>query len=308
MIVGLRMACRPTRAFKLSSTFILSDSGRLGRGASVATDQTTIAVDTENQPAGSPIENELPSYRAISARSVLSLVCGLLAVCSFAHSFFYVFTFLAIGLGIWAHYGIKRFPDMLTGHGLANAGIALGLTFGLISGTVSMVEYLVRTSQAQKFGKDYQAILQAHSLGEILWYNTHPDSRKDQSPAQVLEDFEKIQAKQKPMMESKMGEMLGLQRRLASSNDQKVHFVSIEAVGEDANHGELQVFALALYEVDGPPTKQFPQEHQYALAILKARPKGRRYDWWVEDIKFPYKPKSYQAAQQPVDDGHGHGQ
>ena len=68
---------------------------------------------------------------------------------------------------------------MLTGHDLANAGIALGLTFGLISGTVSTVEYLVRNSQAQKFGKEYQAILQAHSLGEILWYNTHPDTQEE---------------------------------------------------------------------------------------------------------------------------------
>jgi hypothetical protein len=272
----------------------------------VATDQTTTGVDTANQPAGSVIENELPTYRAISARAVMSLICGVLAVFSFAHPFFYLFTFAAIGLGVAAQLGIKHYPAMLTGRGLANAGIALGLSFGLISGTISSVQYLVRNSQAQRFGKEYQAILQAHSLAEILWYNHHPDSRKDQTPAKVLEEFEKIQTKQRPMMETKMGEMLGLQKRLASSSDQKVQFVSIEAVGEDSTHGELQVYALALYKVDGPASKQFPNEHQYALAILKARPKGRQYDWWVEDIKFPYKPSTYVAPEKPVGDDHEH--
>ena len=39
-------------------------------------------------------------------------------------------------LGMLAHRTIRRYPDMLTGHGLANAGIALGLIFGLGSANV----------------------------------------------------------------------------------------------------------------------------------------------------------------------------
>jgi hypothetical protein len=272
----------------------------------VAADQTTTTLDTENQPAVSPIENELPTYRAISARAVLSLVCGVLAVFSFAHPLFYLFSVLAIGLGIAGHRAIKRFPDILTGHRIANAGIALGLTFGLISGTVFAVQYLVRSTQATKFGTEFQEILQAHSLGEILWYNLHPDNRKEKSHAQVIQEFEQTQAKQKAMLHEKMGQMLGLQRRLASSQDQKVHFVSIEGMGEENARGEVHVYALALYKIDGPATKQFPDEHQYALAILKGRQKGRHYDWWVEDIRYPYLPKSYAPPEAPVGDGHAH--
>jgi hypothetical protein len=272
----------------------------------VATDQTTTTLVSENQPAGSAIENELPTYRAISARAILSLICGVLAVCSFAHPSFYAFTVLAIGLGIMAHRAINRYPDILTGHGLANAGIALGLTFGLISGTVSSVQYFVRSNQAKIFGKQYEDVLQGHLLSEFIWYNMHPDYRKEKTPAQALQEFEQNVGKNKPMVEQKMGDLLALQRRLASSKDQKVHFVSIEGIGEDNSRSELQVYGLGLYEVEGPATKQFPQEHEYALAIFKARPKGRHYDWWVEDIKFPYLRKSYVAATAPVDDGHGH--
>jgi Domain of unknown function (DUF4190) len=272
----------------------------------VATDQTTTTLDTEKEPADSPIENELASYRAISLRAILGLVCGVLAVCSFAHPFFYVFSILAIGLGIMAHRSINHYPDMLTGHGLANAGIALGLTFGLIAGTVTSVQYLVRSNQARKFAKEYEQILQRHSLAEILRYKLPPNARKQRSEADVLKEYDQNLAKQKPMLEMKMGQMLALQRRLASSPDQKVRFVSIEGIGEDTSHPELQVFALGLYEVEGPPSKGFPHEHQHALAILKGVQEGRHYVWWVEDIQFPYQPRTYVAAQAPVDDGHGH--
>ena len=70
---------------------------------------------------------------------------------SFANPFFYVFAILAVGVGIWAHRAIRRFPDMLTGQGLANAGIGLGLVFGLASGTIATVQYVVRSKQARSF-------------------------------------------------------------------------------------------------------------------------------------------------------------
>ena len=65
-------------------------------------DQKTSVSDTERDEAGAVIENEIPTYRAISGRAIFCLVCGVLSVFSFAHPIFYVFSVLAVGMGIWA--------------------------------------------------------------------------------------------------------------------------------------------------------------------------------------------------------------
>jgi hypothetical protein len=272
----------------------------------VATDQKTGTIDIEKDQAGSAIENELPTYRAISTRAVLSLICGGLAVCSFAHPFFYVFSFLAIALGISAHRTIRTYADMLTGHRLANAGIALGLVFGLISGTVSSVQYIVRTTQAEKFSKQYVQILKSPSFGDVLRQNMHPDMRKERTAAEILQEYESPTSKQARMMDMKFAPLVALRKRLTTLKDQDVHFVRIEAVGEDESSGEVQIYALSLFEVNGPVSKDFPEERQFALAIIKMRQKGRHYEWWVDDVRFPYIPKTFVPAPKAIDDGHGH--
>ena len=109
------------------------------------------------------------------------------------------------------------------------------------------------------------------------------------------------------MMETKHGSLLSLNRRLKASKDEHVEFVRIEAVGVDESQGtELPVFALAVYEIHGEGNKEFPDKQQYALAILKGRQKGKQYEWWVDDVRFPYTPKSYVAPVAAPDDGHGH--
>ncbi len=275
----------------------------------MATDQKTSTIDAESEVAGPAIENELPAYRAISACAVVSVACGVIAVCTFANQLFYVFSILAVGFGVWAQRSIKRFPDMLTGKGLANAGIGLGLIFGLAAGTISTVQYVVRSRQATKFAVMYAGVLKSPDLGEILWYNAHPDMRKDKTSAELLQEFD-ARAKDKQMMEMKMGplaQLFALRSRIAASKQQDVHFVGIEGVGEAESGGlEVQVYALAVYEVVGPPTKEFPEPKQYALALLKARPKGREYQWWADNVTFPYTPRSYTPPAKPVGDGHDH--
>ena len=82
----------------------------------------------------------------------------------------------------------------------------------------------------------------------------------------------------------------------------------LKRVGEDEGTGlELQIFALGLFEIDGPASNKFPEEKQYALAVLKARPKGRQYEWWTESVVFPYSPASYVAPEKPVGDSHSEG-
>ncbi len=39
---------------------------------------------------------------------------------------------------------------------------------------------------------------------------------------------------------------------------------------------------------------------------LKGAVKGRHYEWYVENLVYPYKPSTYQATAKPIDDGHGH--
>jgi len=276
----------------------------------VATDQKASVIDTDSAQAGSVIENELPTYRAISAIAVFSLVCGGLAVFTFADPVFYVFSILALGLGIWAHRTIRHFPDILTGHGLANAGIALGLMFGLASGTITTVQYLVRSRQAEKFARDYVEILNGPSLGDVLMYTSHPDQVKDKTGAKLVQEVEAGKANPRSAIEQKMGSighLLSLRDRLTKSKDQHVHFVKLEAMGEEEGHGtEIQLVALALLEVEGPASTEFPEERQYALAILKARPKGRQYEWWADSVRFPYQPKTFVPPTKPAGDGHDH--
>ncbi len=272
----------------------------------MATEQNTSTLNPETAVAVSAIENELPTYRAITPLAVFALVCGFGAICSFAHPFFYVFSILAIGLGIAAHRAVKRYPDMLTGGRLANAGIALGLVFGLVAGTVGSIQYFVRSRAATNFAHEYADVINRRSLGEMLWYNVAPAFRKEKTEADVLKEYEANRAKSAMMVDQKMGQMVALHKRVAASKEAKLRFVRMEGLGEDDSHGSLSVFALALFELEGAATKEKPEKEQYALAIFKGVSKGRHFEWWVEDVHFPYVPKTYVAPLKPVDDGHDH--
>ena len=203
----------------------------------MATDQkaSTLSIDTE--PADSPIENELPTYRAISSRAIFSVVFGALAIFCFAHPVFYGAAILAVVLGFFAHRAIRRYPDMLTGQPLANVGIALGLIFGLGCGTYTTVQSVVRTRMAETFAHQYEKTLNAHSLADMLFFNLHPDSRKDQTGEKLLAQFESSKPKDKMMMEQKYGSMIALNKRLQASKDEHAEFVRIESVGVDDHQG-----------------------------------------------------------------------
>ena len=46
-----------------------------------------------------------------------------------------------------------------------------------------------------------------------------------------------------------------------------------------------------------PATRNSPSKTQYALAILKGRQKGKQYEWWVDDVRFPYTPQELCAGR-----------
>jgi hypothetical protein len=273
----------------------------------VAIDQKVPTLTTDTESPDSPIENELPTYRAISTRAIFSVVFGAMAIFCFAHPVFYGAAVVAVVLGVLAQRAIRQHPDMLTGRGLANAGIAVGLIFGLGCGTYTAVQTYVRTRMAERYARQFEAVLKTNSLADLLFFNSHPEGRKDHSGEQLLKTYETSKAKDKMMMEQKYSGLLALNRRLKASKDEHVEFEKIESVGVDDRAGtEMPVYALAVYEVHGPGSKEFPEKQQYALAVLKGRQKGKQYEWWVEELKFPYTPKTYEPPVAAPDDGHGH--
>jgi len=273
----------------------------------VATDQKISLIDAGTDQIGSVIENELPAYRAISRLAVLSLICGFLALFSFAHWFFYSFAILAILVGIAANVAIKRYSDILTGSGFASAGIALGLIFGLASGTITTVQSYVRDREAEKFAKKLAESLKAPNAGEAMWWSLYPDMRKDKTPAQYLHEVEGKQGKERMMIDQKMGPLSKIRSRLTAATGEDIHFLKIETSGVDDGRGlEIGIFALAVFELEGPGSKEFPAKQQLAAALIKARTKGQQYEWWVENFLFPYQPSTFVPADKPVDDGHGH--
>jgi hypothetical protein len=68
----------------------------------------------------------------------------------------------------------------------------------------------------------------------------------------------------------------------------------------------MGIFALAVFKLEGPGTKEFPEKQELAAALLKAKTNGPHYDWWVDSYIFPYRARSFVQAEKPVDDGHGH--
>lgn len=273
------------------------------------TDQPGHLIVEEAPPATSPIENELPTYRAISNRAVVSVICGVLASFSFANLWFLLFSVLAIVIGVLAHRAIRRTPDVLTGARLANAGIAMGLIFGLTVLTYTAIHTYILKREASKFAREYARILKEGSFGDLLLYREPPTRRKDVTGADKQKEYDTMKSKERMMMDQRLGPLIALQRA-ARARDARVEFLSIEGHGIDENlAGGIYYYAAALFEIEKPAGSDKPgaPRHQHALAIFRGMPKGRHYEWWVEDIRFPYEPLTYQGeVKKPADDGHGH--
>ena len=247
------------------------------------------------------IENELPTYRAISTQAVFSILCGVLALFSLAHPIFYLFAILAIVLGFNADRTIQRFPDMLTGRKLAQAGVAMGLIFGLGIFTISTVQGVIRSRNAAVFARHYADVMKTGTLADVLWLGMPPSQRKGFSPVEIMEKMQSSKRQENATFEMKTGPIRALKKRLDSSKEQELHFLQFETEGSE---GMVSV-ALALYEVHGTATKDHPAE-EYALAVLKGTREGKNYQWWVDDIRYPYKRDTAALPEKPVDDGHGH--
>jgi len=248
----------------------------------------------------SPIENEIPAYRAISPMAIGSLVLGLISALSFADTTFLAASILAVAAGIYAQWKIRKMPDVLTGRGFAQAGIALGLIFGLASVTNSAVTDAVVRRGAAAFSKEYAEVLSSGSLAQALHYKVPAEERKSVTPEEVLKQM--TSAKGDPgMIESQTASIRGVQARLKEPGTH-LSFADVEATGFDG----LSPVAATLLDLHGPATKDHKAE-EHVLLEIKAEGRSRPYQWHLKEVHYPYVPKSYKLREAPVDDGHGHG-
>ena len=255
----------------------------------------------------SVIENELPAYRAVSPSAVFAVILGLMSLLSFASPYFLVFSGLAMLFGYKAERTIKKYPDMYTGRGLAQAGLGLGLIFGLTAVTVATVLGVLRANAAKGFAKELQTVFQKGSPEDVIWYMQNPTRRGETTPDKLVEELRNAGGG-KPgapgPFEAQFGMVKAVKEAIAEPNAD-IHFVEIERHGD----ADMTMYAIAVYEIHSPEAKKAADRERYLGTTLKAmKNKNGRYEWWVEDMKFPYKPNSLAVAvDKPVDDGHGHG-
>ena len=263
-------------------------------------EQSTTTSNPYTPPA-SAIENEIPTYRAISPQAVASVILGVLAVLSFAHWIFLVCAAGAIVLGILADRKIVRQNDVLTGRGIAQAGIALGLIFGLSALTTTAVQNWLLVNQATKFAKIYEGVLNKGSFDDAIWYGQPPMYRSGKTPLEVVTEMKKSRPGGS-MFDMEHMPLMRLRERL-NEGGADIRLSEIEQYGKEG----LNAFAAVRYELYAAGSTPLPEEERFAVVLLKGLPRGQRFDWWVEKVGFPYKPKSFQPITKPVDDGHGHG-
>ncbi len=267
----------------------------------MAIDPNVTRINPEANPA-SAIENEIPAYRAISPLAITSLILGALSILTFAHWFFLGCALAAVVLGFLADRKIGRFSDVLTGRGFAQAGIGLGLIFGLAAVTTSAVQGYLRTSAASRFATAYAQVLQDKNktLEDALWYQVPPDVRKTKTSSQIAKEM-KESMPDPAAFEMQVAPLRNLKARLEKDKDTKLRFSKIESHGVDG----LSTFATALLELTEPDPKH-DHGDEFAMVVMKSDNTNRQYEWKVEEFQYPYKPATYVPTAKPVDDGHGH--
>jgi hypothetical protein len=246
------------------------------------------------------IENELPSYRAISGGAVASLLLGLASVLSFADRWFIIVGIAAIVIGLLAVRRINRYDDVLTGRGLAQAGIALGLVFSLSSVTIGAVQYWKLKQSAAQFGRMYAKVLQSGTMADIAWHRFDPATRKGKDPEGLLNEMVR-NSSDPTTIDAYLGGLRAIQTRL-SRPGQRVRFVEIEASGYE----RLSPYAFALFEINGPG-EDGQEKREHVMIELKSNPDTPGLNWYITEAIYPYTRKSHALKAAPVDDGHGHG-
>jgi hypothetical protein len=261
----------------------------------VSTDSRLAAEDIR----ASAIENEIPSYRAISRMAVFSLLLGLASVLTFASPWFALAGLGAIATGVVATRTIRRYSDLLTGAKLAQVGIAMGLVFGISALTFGVVQKLKVKQSASTFASQYAEVLAKGDLANAVWFRVDPAGRKTSDPKTFLDEVKK-NTRNPDVIETYLGGVQRLHQAKGEKGD--VHFLRMERHGLDG----ITPFAFAAFEVHGK-NAEGKDEDSYALVELRSPPDAPSFDWYIKEFIYPYKLETYQLKAKPVDDGHNHG-
>ena len=264
------------------------------------------------------IENEIPTYRAISPLALASAGFGALSALAFTAPLWFAAPVLAFLTGFWAERKIRMKSDVLTGRSFAQAGIALGLIFGISALSYTLYSNYIVRADARKFGLLLESTLNHAKditpldTSDLTWFMIPPSARKGLSPddaktriQQMTKNSEKYKA-----MDDRVAQML------RQAGKQKIEFVEVES----AFFEELDPLATILFKVGDEVGHTYPEgdghDHKaktaepkgldYALFQLRGQQEGRRYKWSVDDVFYPYARESYKHVAAKKDDGHGH--
>ena len=269
---------------------------------------------------GSPIENEIPTYRAISAMAVASVIFGLASALSFTSWAWLPASLFAVIFGVLAIRKIAKMPDVLTGRSLAQAGLAMGLVFGLTSVGYAVWARMTLYSDAQAFAVKFnESLISAQKTSpletsDVVWYMIPSEGRRGLTPEDakaqlslMLKNSEKV----KSIDDS-------IRAMIDQAKGVPMEFIRIEK----ALFHETTAYAAGIFRVGSG--EQAKHEHKpgeahdpdkergLGFALISFKGTGARSNpnrWFVENIVYPYVPDTYVIATPAVeiDDGHGHG-
>ena len=264
-----------------------------------------MALEPHPSPAASTaIENEIPAYRAISPLAIVSLILGLLSLLSFTDAWFLALSGLAVVAGLLADRKIQRMPDVFTGRRIAQAGMALGLIFGLSSITVGVVQSYLRKTEVSRFGRMYAELLEDGSVSACTWYRLSPYGREEMDPESTLDELKEQRANGPPGLgDNEEAVIEQIKTRLSTAPEaQHVHLDEVEQHGID----RLEPFAILRLRLEGPASGKYP-EVEYAMLFIKGSDRDGKRNWWIDQFVYPYNPGSQVVkTAKPADDGHGH--
>jgi len=251
----------------------------------VAIDPKMSAPPLEAAAEGSPIENEISAYRAISRAAIVSVVLGLASVLAFVHPSFAALGVLAILAGAAAKRSIARVPDVLTGRPMADAGIGLALFFTLSALTMMAVQDWIVVREATKFARAYAETLRDGSVEDGMFLQIPPSAREGKTPKQVADEMEAASRGPAGGYETRTKPLRQIKARLVSTPDQAISFLKIDGHAVDG----LAVRANAILELKGPASRDFPDPSQFALVRFRGQTNVPGYDWSIEELAFPLR-------------------
>ncbi len=267
----------------------------------------------------SPIENEIPTYRAISPMSVASLGLGLISALSFTSSLWVAAAALAVLFGVISIRMMNRFPDAWTGRSFAQAGIAMGLVFGLSSQAYSFWSTRILYADAQTFAEKFnETLIAAQKIdpidtSDVVWYMIPSAQRRGITPedakarlSSVLKSSEKVKNTDD-----------NLRAMITHAKGVPIELVEVE----NAVYLDLEAYASVLFQVGA--LAEDKHEHKAGEVHNKEDERGKSYAlvrfkgtggrsnpnrWHVDDIRYPYLPRTDAppVAKPGGDHGHDH--